>query len=206
MTDKRLYAVLGAAVDATPAQIKRAYRKLVKKHHPDVGGDVEVFKEIGLAWATLSDPERRAKYDATGDLGEPDNERARALGFIAGVMESLLLDPKSLRHQNMVLSVLEVLRITHAATFESLAMLSETRMHLERLVDRVQPVSPGAVDVITPMIRSRINDVADQIGRGNDQQRLLDKAIKMLEGLEDYPELTEMDHWGKMKPLAERVT
>ncbi len=61
------YKVLGVARGATEAEIKKAYRALVKEVHPDSGtpGDVERFRAIQNAYETLSHPERRRAYDAT---------------------------------------------------------------------------------------------------------------------------------------------
>mgnify|MGYP003428565962 CR=1 FL=1 len=59
------YGVLGIATDADHAQVKTAFRNLAKGCHPDMrGGDAQRFKEISLAYATLTDPARRAAYDA----------------------------------------------------------------------------------------------------------------------------------------------
>jgi curved DNA-binding protein CbpA len=59
------YSVLGIAPDADRAQVKMAFWSLAKTCHPDLrGGDEGRFKEIGLAYATLVDPARRAAYDA----------------------------------------------------------------------------------------------------------------------------------------------
>lgn len=60
------YEVLGVQQDASIDDIKKAYRKLAMKHHPDRGGDAEKFKEIGQAYEVLSDPDRRARYDQFG--------------------------------------------------------------------------------------------------------------------------------------------
>lgn len=64
---KDYYGVLGVAKDAAADEIKKAYRKLARKHHPDVNpGDTEAeerFKEIAEAYHVLSDKERRAAYD-----------------------------------------------------------------------------------------------------------------------------------------------
>jgi DnaJ-class molecular chaperone len=57
------YSILGVDANADQNQIKRAYRELVKKHHPDRGGDAELFKRINEAYETLSDPVKRQQYD-----------------------------------------------------------------------------------------------------------------------------------------------
>jgi len=64
------YQTLGVNRDATPDEIKRAYRKLASKHHPDRGGDTKIFQEIQTAYDTLSDPNRRASYDNPGFGGQ----------------------------------------------------------------------------------------------------------------------------------------
>ncbi len=65
------YKVLGVNRGATGKEIKQAYRRLARKHHPDVNpgdaGAAEKFKEISQAYEVLSDPEKRRKYDRFGD-------------------------------------------------------------------------------------------------------------------------------------------
>jgi DnaJ-class molecular chaperone len=60
------YQTLGVDRDATPDQVKRAYRKLASQHHPDKGGDKNKFQEIEEAYRTLSDPQKRAMHDNPG--------------------------------------------------------------------------------------------------------------------------------------------
>src|SRR6202158_306333 len=71
MEFKDYYSTLGVAKTSTEKEIKQAYRKLARKHHPDVNpGDKaaeEKFKEVSEAYEVLSDPEKRAKYDQFGD-------------------------------------------------------------------------------------------------------------------------------------------
>ena len=57
------YQILGVQPTATPEEIKKAYRKLANKHHPDKGGDQAKFKDISVAYDTLSDPNKKAEYD-----------------------------------------------------------------------------------------------------------------------------------------------
>lgn len=71
--DKDFYKVLGVSKDVTPAELKKAYRKLARQHHPDSNqGDAASeakFKEISEAHSVLSDPEQRKEYDAVRAMG-----------------------------------------------------------------------------------------------------------------------------------------
>lgn len=60
---KSFYDVLGVKRDASDDEIKRAFRKLAAKYHPDAGGDEKKFKEVSEAYTTLSDPQKRREYD-----------------------------------------------------------------------------------------------------------------------------------------------
>jgi curved DNA-binding protein CbpA len=86
MTEKfNLYDALHADPGDITDTIKNLYRKLAKRMHPDVGGDPEAFRRIQFAYGVLSDPERRKRYDETGEIDHQsiDNRRAAALQRIS---------------------------------------------------------------------------------------------------------------------------
>jgi molecular chaperone DnaJ len=60
------YDTLGVKKDASADEIKKAFRRLARKHHPDAGGEEEKFKEINEAYEVLSDSEKRSQYDQYG--------------------------------------------------------------------------------------------------------------------------------------------
>jgi len=69
MEYKDYYKILGVSRDASSDEIKRAYRRLARKYHPDVSSEADAeqrFKEIGEAYEVLKDPEKRAAYDQLG--------------------------------------------------------------------------------------------------------------------------------------------
>ncbi len=84
---KDLYAILGVARGASDDEIRKAYRKLARKYHPDVNPNdpkaEDRFKEVAFAYDVLSDEEKRARYDEFGTQGlaegfDPDRARAYA--------------------------------------------------------------------------------------------------------------------------------
>src|SRR5919202_4883470 len=84
-TRRDYYQVLGVPRGASEKDIKTAYRKLARKHHPDVNpGDKraeDLFKEIGEAYSVLSDPDKRKKYDRWGhDWEKIDQAQAAGAG------------------------------------------------------------------------------------------------------------------------------
>lgn len=67
--NSKLYKILEVDKNCSDAELKKSYRKLAMKHHPDKGGDTEKFQEISHAFEVLSDPEKRKIYDEAGEEG-----------------------------------------------------------------------------------------------------------------------------------------
>ena len=63
-----LYDALGIKKGADSSEVKKAFMKLAKTHHPDKGGDAEEFKKIQRAYEVLSDDDKRQMYDMTGQV------------------------------------------------------------------------------------------------------------------------------------------
>ncbi len=87
MDYKDYYAIMGVNKDATQDEIKRSYRKLARKYHPDVSkeADAEIkFKELGEAYEVLKDPEKRSAYDQLGSQWQAGQDFHPPPGWDAG--------------------------------------------------------------------------------------------------------------------------
>lgn len=85
------YEVLGVPKDADAAAVKSAYRRKAQDAHPDKGGEAEDFQRLNRANEILSDPEKRAKYDATGIVDDAaNNTEQAALNLINAMLAQVL--------------------------------------------------------------------------------------------------------------------
>src|SRR5450631_1643727 len=92
MAKRDFYDVLGVARNATDEVIKKSYRKMAMKHHPDRNPDdksaEDKFKEAKEAYEMLSDPQKRAAYDRLGHAGVDPNAGVGGAGFNGGFAEA----------------------------------------------------------------------------------------------------------------------
>ncbi len=96
---KDYYKILGLPKTATDKEIKSAYRKLARQHHPDVNAGNKAaedkFKEIGEAYDVLSDADKRSKYDQYGDQWKAVTQGGGA-GRAAGRMPRAAMPSRTL--------------------------------------------------------------------------------------------------------------
>lgn len=78
---KNYYEILGVAKGATEEEIKKAFRRLAHKYHPDKGGDGSKFREINEAYQVLSNKEKRAQYDRFGRVFSGAGGQGYGTGF-----------------------------------------------------------------------------------------------------------------------------
>ena len=127
MNYKDYYAILGVKKDAGEKEIKQAYRKLARRHHPDVNpGNKEAeekFKEVSEAYEVLSDKEKRAKYDSFGQQWQGQQQGG---GFGGG--------PSGFRYENV-----NQYDLGGAAGFDFFEMLFGPRGGAEEYMGRAAP-------------------------------------------------------------------
>ena len=111
-TKRDYYEVLGLAKGASDDEIKKAYRKLSKKYHPDINKEAdaeEKFKEVSEAYEVLSDPQKKAAYDQYGHAGTDPNYG----GGAGGLAVVVLVDSKIFSIHSLVAAVAVLLIQMH---------------------------------------------------------------------------------------------
>jgi len=119
------YEVLGVDRNADDAALKRAYRELARKYHPDInpGADTEdKFKEVNEAYAILSDPKSRTRYDRYGHAGVDSSEMATGFSGVVDAATDIINDLLRRRRQK---KRGRDLRYTLEVTFEEAALGAE---------------------------------------------------------------------------------
>jgi len=167
------YVELGVPRDASPGEIKRAHRKRAFETHPDAGGSPEAFKATSRAVAVLSDPVKRARFDATGTIEEdaPDNDRTAAWQVIEMHLGNFLakylvgFDPKDDPRQLDFVEVLDfVIRDELKQAHKSIVLVRRTVETLKDIARRFSLRSKTATsDPIARGFAHRIEQNEKQI-------------------------------------------
>lgn len=202
MTTADPYADLGVSPDATPAEIKSAYRKAAKRTHPDAGGDPQEFAKVAGAYLVLSDPERRKRYDETGEADAgPDNTAPRlaqkfAMMFM-GVME---------KHPRI--ETVDIIALMRGVAAKAKARKTAEREQLKPSADRIKAVMKRVQfkgkgpDLLTGTLNQQLQQITAAMA---DAQREIDDHALLLIMLEDYgwqfdePEPPPMDSFTRMQ-------
>lgn len=167
------YKILKLKRTATEEQIKKAYRTLSMKWHPDrnigVSRAAEEFAKVNLAYHILSDPIRRARYDATGDASEekPDNTLANdlaALGqaFVASVQQ--VLGEGRLPSKTDILGRMRTL-ISQPLEGHRKALRDAQKQKnvFTDCLSRIELVEPGETNFLADMVRRYLASIEEQM-------------------------------------------
>lgn len=174
------YATLGVSKDASPDQVRKAYRKKAKATHPDAGGNREDFEAVNTANVILSDPVRRARYDATGEIDDKaeDTIEAQAMSKIAAILDEVLaadIDPTTL---NLVVYITE--RISDAGKKLELTMIPLRRAiaRARRVETKFKRKSKGD-NVLGRLVANRRRQMEQIMASGEREQQVLAAAKKL---------------------------
>lgn len=143
------YKRLGVPRDAKPEDVKRAWRRVAQIHHPDHGGDPQVFAELKLCYEILIDPVRRREFDATGVMKQvqPDTLLADAINVMLMAFERVLgalnqsrTEP---RHVDMISRIADMLQTMESEKFKEEAHIKQSLPEWESIAKRFRRKKGG---------------------------------------------------------------
>lgn len=186
------YETLGLQPDATPKDIKRAFRAKSMAAHPDrEGGSHEAMAEVNRAYEVLSNPERRAQYDQTGDDKPQASIRDQATGVLADLFA------KALEHDENVVSVAR--RSIEGAREEARARLEMIKRKVAALQSRRDKirVKDGEVNLAHAIIDGQVVQANNQVQQIERHLEIMAEVRKMLDAYESSEAaMVVRTHWG----------
>ena len=172
--DVSLYNDLGVPKSATLEEIRMAYRKKAQKAHPDKGGSESEFRQLQQAYDILSDPERKARYDQTGETHQGPTLESQALSYVAALLPKIL-------DSVLDASRLPLIDKLKEAANADIARMKADKQQGERIVakrrEALKRLSPG---ILSAMIETEIGIIEAKIKSIDNQITVLNLAIKII--------------------------
>jgi curved DNA-binding protein CbpA len=187
-----LYRVLGVGRGATKKEIHRAYRRGAKISHPDSGGSVEAFSELGTAYAVLSDAERRELYDRTGEirLPRPDTLDASAIEIIAQKLGLILHAEQDVTSMDIAALLEQTIRDDIDERKAGMSGLRRAMERAKKLRDRVKRKAQDQDNMLARVLDWHESTAKNNIKKNEEAIGSMQRALEILKDYsfaEDLP-------------------
>ena len=179
--ENTLYDELELPKNCTSEEIKQKYRILAQLHHPDKGGDPQRFKRIKVAYEILSDPEKRAHYDSTGEHPDEVSIDTEVFNRIS-VMVTQYIHQINPEHDDLILIMKIDIRKAYDNTTNVIAEYNTLIQKLNIISNRIKLKKEGE-NLLKFFVEKRITQCQTELIHC---QKLLLVFNKMLEVLEGY--------------------
>lgn len=159
---KDLYQTLGVPRDASKDQVKRAYRRKAKAHHPDKNQttSIALWHDVQEAYETLNDDARRARYDQTGETSNNNTQKTPhtlALEQLAHIFLGLV-DTTDTDHTNLVAEARTIIKDIFAKLESNKAQQKKKAAKLRRTAERFT-VNDGADNFAAAILAQRASEI-----------------------------------------------
>lgn len=199
---KDLYEILGIGRDATKEEIKKAYRKLALKYHPDHNpGNQEAeekFKEVNMAYEVLSDPDKKKEYDETGNCDGEDNVRKAAIDHLRSMMAQAVKQDNEMSRissfgslyesdNTLMKKIMRALAKQKADTNSSIVEARKTIKHLEeeKKKVRMKDNAKHSFNIFESTVDVLINNSKAYVAQAESQLEMLNIATELASDYED---------------------
>lgn len=186
MSTNDLYDVLGVGRDAAVDAIRKAYRSAAKKAHPDTGGSEEKFAALTQAHDCLTDPERRKRYDETGEISGagPDTAEAKAMNVAFGKLSEVLTAIEqrggAFDEFDVLGDAVKKLRADLAGIDQKTHAMKQTARKLRKLAEKFE-AKEGKANRLRPMIVAQAVDAERHVAVMTGDRAIVLAAIAILD-------------------------
>lgn len=182
-----LYDVLGITKDATREDVRNAYKKKAMNNHPDKGGDVEQFLLISLAHKILTDDQKRANYDETGDYSDKvdDLESQAYTKFILLIdreIFEIIKSGKKLVTKNIITKISLYIKNNISEAKKKIVTHKEQEIKIKSLLKKFR--YNGKKNNIIDKLSIKYHEICKQMI--NEEEYIIKLNEKILELLGDY--------------------
>lgn len=177
MSGANLYDLLGVEPTATQDEIRSAFRRLARQLHPDrEGGDADRMAAVNQAYEALSDPEARARYDATGDWRAPPPLDVQAMAQITQALHGVLVHGGECA---VLESIRGVLRKAEQDMRQARAKLEAEPARIER--QRAKLAARQDTDPLAGVFDQMARQAAEQVQKIDASLKAIERAYVLLE-------------------------
>jgi curved DNA-binding protein CbpA len=176
------YDILEITPQASDEEIKKKFRTLAQRYHPDrVGGNEEKFKQINLAYSILSDPVRKKLFDSTGQYNVNPSLREEAINNLARLLSHFInqIDPDL---ENLIVCMKNDIQREKITLSTQISNCISAITKLEKFLRKIKRKKDGE-NILKAFVA---NQIVSQENNINSHNRNLEVCDKMLEILEDY--------------------
>lgn len=188
------YKILNVKEAASAENIKKAYREKAKETHPDAGGTNEDFQRLSAAYAVLSDPKARKRYDRTGSTAPKPNVREQAKTKLAGLMIKIIE-----RHAKMTADKGspiywdlkgEILAALHGERDGNKAKLENVRTSI-KYVRRIEAKLKKGDGFLNAVLLEQVKGMESLVEGIRTELSITKKAIRIMERYKFEPDKTD---------------
>lgn len=176
------YKILDLPVSVSYEEIRKRYKSLAQLHHPDRGGDEELFKQIKLAYEILSDPTRRKQYNETGNSSTAKSEKDEAIDRLAQLFFDIMYS-YDMNSSNLIGVIFNKIKDDLIQLLSAKSRLEEEMNNCELLNQKISKKSDG-VNIFDQFLQYRIDNLKREIEDINFKVEVSDIMLSMLKDYE----------------------
>ena len=182
-----LYKELNISKDASQDEIKKAYHKKSKENHPDKKGTTKNMQKINHAYMILKDPEKRKRYDETGDENQINDEKSKIIQGIDSIINAFIENPPD----NILYAISEIRSNNEEDRDKQISELQSKKTNIEKFRNRILKTPSDSNDYISNILNNKIGEIDNRIKIIEKQFELFMKALDIFEkyefnDIEDY--------------------